>query len=197
MTAADPTSLPWLETALAQFYQHGLVVLPNALPAPLTQALYQEAASAPLQQAGVGRGHSQQLNQQIRRDQTLWLDGQSAAQQQYLAAMAPLRLAMNRHCLLGLTHYEAHFARYQPGDFYQKHLDAFRGRSNRVLTTVFYLNTVTAGGALQIYDDQDQPLLQVQPAAGTLVLFESERFPHEVLPAADTRYSIAGWFRKD
>ncbi|MEM7151083.1 MAG: 2OG-Fe(II) oxygenase, partial [Pseudomonadota bacterium] len=30
-----------------------------------------------------------------------------------------------------------------------------------------------------------------------LVLFESERFVHEVLPAFDNRYSIAGWFRKN
>jgi SM-20-related protein len=37
----------------------------------------------------------------------------------------------------------------------------------------------------------------IKPTAGTLVLFESERFVHEVLPAADKRYSIAGWFRKN
>jgi len=30
-----------------------------------------------------------------------------------------------------------------------------------------------------------------------LVMFESERFMHEVLPANDVRYSIAGWFRKN
>ena len=34
---------------------------------------------------------------------------------------------MNRQCFLGLTHHECHFARYQRGDFYQTHLDAFRG----------------------------------------------------------------------
>ena len=90
-----------------------------------------------------------------------------------------------------------HFARYQRGDFYQKHLDAFTGRSSRVLTTVCYLNDVASGGALQIYDDNDSPLLQVQPQASTLVLFESARFPHEVLPADSTRFSIAGWFRID
>ena len=27
------------------------------------------------------------------------------------------------------------------------------------------------------------------------MVFESERFPHEVLAAASVRYSIAGWFR--
>jgi SM-20-related protein len=28
-----------------------------------------------------------------------------------------------------------------------------------------------------------------------LVVFLSEEFPHEVLPTATDRYSIAGWFR--
>ncbi|GAA75971.1 SM-20-related protein [Pseudoalteromonas sp. BSi20480] len=39
--------------------------------------------------------------------------------------------------------------------------------------------------------------VSISPEAGTLVLFESERFVHEVLPAVDNRYSIAGWFRKN
>jgi SM-20-related protein len=36
---------------------------------------------------------------------------------------------------------------------------------------------------------------KVVPQMGTLVVFLSERFPHEVLPAHADRYSIAGWFR--
>lgn len=187
----------WLDDAVAEFYQHGLVVIANACPATLTAALLVEAQQADLQPAGVGRGQQLQQNQQIRRDSTCWLDGHSATQQQYLQLMELLQQAMNRRCFLGLTHYESHFARYRQGDFYQKHLDAFKGRSNRVLTSVFYLNSVAQGGALQIYSEDEQPLLQVQPTAGTLVLFESERFPHEVLSASDERFSIAGWFRKD
>lgn len=187
----------WLDSAVAEFYQHGLVVITDACAATLTAALLAEAQQADLQPAGVGRGQQLQQNQQIRRDSTCWLDGGSAMQQQYLQLMELVQQAMNRRCFLGLTHYESHFARYRQGDFYQKHLDAFKGRSNRVLTSVFYLNTVAQGGALQIYDEQDQPVLQVQPVAGTLVLFESERFPHEVLSASDERFSIAGWFRKD
>ena len=190
----EPT---WLAAALEQFYATGLVVLPQVLDATLCQQLYTEAQQASLQPAGVGRGQALQLNPEIRRDHTLWLDGSTAAQQQYLGLMAQIQQAANRRCFLGLTHHEAHFARYQQGDFYQKHLDAFVGRSSRVLTTVCYLNDVDSGGELQIYSEDDQPLLLVQPQAGTLVLFESVRFPHEVLPADSTRYSIAGWFRVD
>ncbi len=190
--------MPWLEHAMHEFYQHGLVVIADAIPAELCQALLAEvSASNSLQPAGVGRQNQLQLNHDIRRDHTLWLDGSTKAQQQYLYRLDLLQQQVNRRCFLGLTHYECHYARYQQGDFYQKHLDAFKGRSNRVLTTVCYLNSVQQGGELVIYDDQDQWLQQVQPTQGTLVMFESERFPHEVKAAGDLRYSIAGWFRKD
>lgn len=197
MTACTLPEPRWLADALEQFYLHGWVVVPTAIDLALCQQLCQEAQASALQPAGVGRGQALQLNRDIRRDQTLWLDGASTAQQQYLALMAQLQQAANRRCLLGLTHHEAHFARYQQGDFYQKHVDAFVGRSSRVLTTVCYLNDAASGGALQIYTETDAPLCQVQPKAGTMVLFESARFPHEVLPADTVRYSIAGWFRID
>lgn len=196
MTPSLPAPV-WLPDAFEQFYQQGLVVIPNALSQQLSQQLYAEAKEAPLQPAGIGRGQALQRNTDIRRDHTLWLDGSTEAQQEYLALMNQIQQVANRRCFLGLTHHEAHFARYQQGDFYQKHLDAFTGRSSRVLTSVCYLNDVTNGGQLQIYTEDDKPLLQVQPQAGTLVLFESARFPHEVLPAESTRYSIAGWFRID
>ena len=180
------------------FYSHGWVWLPDFLSPQLNAALLHEAQhEAELTPAGIGRQNDFQLNQQIRRDATQWFDGQSTAQQQYLALMAQLQQAFNRRCFLGLFDFECHFARYQHGDYYQKHLDAFSGRSNRVLTTVSYLNSVSAGGELALYDEHDQLIDRFQPTAGSLVLFESERFPHEVLPALDVRYSIAGWFRKN
>jgi SM-20-related protein len=176
------------------FYQHGWVWLPNFLSDELNTALAHEAQLAP---AGVGRQGAHQLNQQIRRDATQWFDGSTAAQQQYLAQMALLQQLFNRRCFLGLFDFECHFASYQNGDYYQKHVDAFSGRSNRVLTTVSYLNSVSAGGELALYDEHDKLIDKFLPTAGGLILFESERFPHEVLPAIDSRYSIAGWFRKN
>lgn len=190
-----PTSTDWLEQIASPFYQQGYVVLERAIPADLCQALYQDVQQQSLQSAGVGRQGQHQLNQQIRRDQTAWLNTDHQVQQQYLQLMAELKQEMNQRFFLGLVDFEAHYARYQQGDFYQKHLDAFAGRSNRVLSTVCYLNNAEQGGELVLYDEQDQLLTQVQPRAGTLVVFESCRFPHEVLPATTPRYSIAGWFR--
>jgi len=105
---------------------------------------------------------------------------------------------LNRTFFMGLFDYECHYAKYTHGDFYKKHVDAFKGRSNRVFTSVLYLNTPNEGGELVIYKPKSKVVeVSISPKAGTLVLFESERFVHEVLPAVDNRYSIAGWFRKN
>lgn len=187
-----------IDAIIDAFYQHGWVWLPHFLSEQLNSALLHEAQhQAQLTPAGIGRNSDHQLNQQVRRDATQWFDGKSPAQQDYLALMAKLQQAFNRCCFLGLFDFECHFARYQQGDYYQKHLDAFSGRSNRVLTTVSYLNSVSRGGELALYNEQDQLIDKFLPSAGSLILFESERFPHEVLPAVDTRFSIAGWFRKN
>jgi SM-20-related protein len=190
-----PTLTDWLEQLAPAFYQQGYVVLEQAIPAKLCWQLYQDVQQQSLKAAGVGRQGLHQLDQQVRRDHTAWLDSDNPVQQQYLQQMALLQQDMNQRCFLGLIDFEAHYARYQQGDFYQKHLDAFVGRSNRVLSSVCYLNTPEQGGELVLYDEQDQLLTTIKPKAGTLVIFESCRFPHEVLPASETRYSIAGWFR--
>lgn len=208
MSESFPTNWPtpidwqtkpnWVDLIMPDFYQHGLAILPQAIPADVCQALLTEVQQhTTFIAAGVGRAGQLQQNSDIRRDHTAWLDGSTQAQQDYLALMLQLQQQMNRQCFLGLTHHECHFARYRRGDFYQTHLDAFRGRSNRVLTTVLYLNDVPSGGELVIYDENEVELTRVLPRAGLLVTFESERFPHQVLPAEFERFSIAGWFRKD
>lgn len=116
----------------------------------------------------------------------------------FLQQMNDIRVEVNRHFFLGLFEYEAHFSKYEQGDFYQKHLDCFRGQENRKLTTVFYLNDDWQpghGGCLKMYDLDDNELATLDPKAGRLVVFLSELFPHEVLPVTQQRFSIAGWFR--
>lgn len=196
-TALD-TSNPIIgdENMLSQFYQQGWTVIANFLPDSLNRQLLEEARfDANLTPAGVGRARDHTLNRQVRRDKTQWFEGKTQAQQHYLELMQQLKQQLNRQFFLGLFDFECHFACYQQGDFYQKHFDAFSGRSNRVLTTVSYLNNVNAGGELVLYGADDSILSQITPQAGSLVLFESERFAHEVLTAVDDRYSVAGWFR--
>jgi SM-20-related protein len=113
--------------------------------------------------------------------------------------METLRGFLNGRLFLGLFDYECHYARYAPGAFYSKHVDAFGGDRSRVLSTVFYLNEnwrAADAGELLLYEEGGETQLEsVTPLHNRLVLFLSERFPHEVRPATCKRHSIAGWFR--
>lgn len=188
--------------------QVGYVVVPNALPGSLTDRLFADFKSlraADLKPAGIGRKGDFQHNPFVRRDRICWLRGESAASAEFLAWAERLREALNRRLFLGLFDYECHYATYPVGAFYKKHLDAFKGQSNRRLSTVLYLNPqwqASDGGELVLYPSSDtglpnesEPLQIIVPEYGTLVIFLSEEFPHEVLPAHRPRNSIAGWFR--
>jgi SM-20-related protein len=189
-----------LPSYLESIYAHGYAVLPNAIKSTLISALLADCLriNPHFSTAGIGRLNNQQIDVSIRNDKTYWFDSSSSAQLAYQAIMLDVKIALNRQFFLGLFDYECHYAKYTQGDFYKKHVDAFKGRSNRVFTTILYLNTPPKGGELVIYTPNSKAVeVSIKPTAGTLVLFESERFVHEVLPAVDARYSIAGWFRKN
>lgn len=183
--------------------QQGWVAIPNYLDPELCDELRMEMLryheQNRFQKAGIGRIDERHRNEKIRRDKIYWLEGSTSAQRTYLDLMADLRQHINRELFLGLFDLEAHYAVYEPGDFYRKHLDAFRGRSSRVVTVVSYFNPQWReedGGLLNIYDSDDRALVsQIMPLAGTLVCFLSEKIPHEVTPTAQLRCSVAGWFR--
>ncbi|WP_414931154.1 2OG-Fe(II) oxygenase [Vibrio europaeus] len=149
--------------------------------------------------ARIGRNEELTRESAIRSDKIQWLHSEMGAPvASYLSRMEQIRLEANRHFFLGLFEYEAHFAKYEKGDFYQKHLDCFRGNENRRLTTVFYMNEEWSeqdAGELVVYDLGDNHVATIPPKSGRLFVFLSEQFPHEVLPTNTERYSIAGWFR--
>jgi SM-20-related protein len=193
-------NLEWLEQICNDVYRQGYSIQHKALPAELCQALLAESKQAHLKAAGVGRADQHSNNHDIRRDSIAWIESTAGAQGQWLALASALQTEVNRRLLLGLFSFESHFAVYQPGDFYKKHLDAFKGQANRMLSVVAYLNPEWGpndGGEMVLYADTDEHLeiARVQPTMGTLAVFLSEEFPHEVLPAKRTRYSIAGWYR--
>lgn len=188
------------DTIAQHLIQSGYIILKNSMPDDMLRALQQLAAAEDdtFQIAGIGREQDHQLNRVVRRDKIKWLDAIHPVEAAYLSHMETLRVELNKRLFLGLFDYESHFAHYPPGAFYKKHLDAFKGQTNRVLTTVCYLNESWKpcdGGDLLIYSMDDQLIERVAPDAGTLVIFLSDEFPHEVTPALKDRYSIAGWFR--
>ena len=185
----------------------GYIILNDFLPGDLTLALraeFNKLRTGDLTAAGIGRQTDFQLQETVRTDKIHWISPTTTATTEFLAHMESLRAGINRRLFLGLFDYESHFAFYPVGAFYKKHLDAFRtqstqGIANRVLSTVFYLNEnwpTNAGGELVIYSETDNCLIEkITPQLGRMVIFLSEKFPHEVLPASRERKSIAGWFR--
>lgn len=150
--------------------------------------------------AAIGRAATQILDTNIRTDRTSWLTGGTDSQRIFLQRMEQLRLELNCDLCLGLFDYEAHYALYQAGGYYKTHLDSFRGARNRIVSTVTYLTSgwrEEDGGHLVLYHSENNavPLQKILPQAGTLAVFLSEEIPHEVLPPARERVSIAGWFR--
>ena len=195
-----PIPFEEIATALAT---RGFSILPNAIPASLGLSLWQEVTGLDedaFQSAKIGRQHQEHLNRFTRTDAICWIQGTSEPCIGWLAWMESLRQALNRSLFLGLFSFESHYAHYKPGDFYKRHVDAFRGDANRVVSVVLYLNPgwqPDDGGELVLYPREGETYdpIKVTPAFGTLVCFLSEDFPHEVLPATRDRYSIAGWFR--
>ena len=179
----------------------GYIILADCLPLALCEALNVQSILGvdELKRAGVGRGQGYLLDGLIRTDGIRWLRPDSPAEIAFLAWMEQLRLGLNRRLFLGLFDYESHFAVYDAGAFYRKHLDAFQGVPNRVLSTVFYLNQYWMPddcGELLIYSPHDDTLMEtVPPDLATMVIFLSAVFPHEVAVTHRKRYSIAGWFR--
>lgn len=190
------------ERIAKDIYSKGFSINPNALCPQLAEALWlhlQSMSENQFDPAGVGREQAHILNQFVRSDEICWINGESLAGIQWLNWSARLQQYLNRRLFLGLFSFESHFAHYQPGDFYKRHMDAFRGEANRVLSLVVYLNPdwqASDAGELVLYQNEhDQQGTKVTPSFGTVVAFLSEEFPHEVLPAQRDRYSIAGWFR--
>jgi SM-20-related protein len=182
--------------------QQGYSIRSGALPEGLANALllHQQTLEAEkFKSAGIGRGNEYLENEFVRTGEIAWINGETEAGRKWLEWSASLQRFLNRRLFLGLFSFESNFAHYPPGGYYKRHYDAFRGDANRVLSVVVYLNigwTGTDGGELVLYkDDFDKDGIKVVPLLGTVVVFLSKEFPHEVLPAHRDRYSIAGWFR--
>ena len=196
-----------------QLRQNGYVIadqlLPSNLLAGLCSELREKHQSRALRSAKIGRQKDTVQREDICGDRIQWIDDTGAAQSEWLAWASALQLFLNRQLYLGLYSFESHFAHYAPGAAYQRHLDAFQGEANRVLSLVLYLNEEwheDYGGELWLYPSvlegtdivdtaSTEPLVRIIPQYGRVVLFMSEEFPHEVRPATQDRFSIAGWFR--
>ncbi|WP_236640905.1 2OG-Fe(II) oxygenase [Flagellimonas alvinocaridis] len=147
-------------------------------------------------EAGIGTDMDKHVDNNVRGDFTYWLDRKRDANIQELWNLVDEVIHMfNRYCFLSLSGYEFHLAHYPSGGHYDKHLDQFENRNNRMISVVIYLNEGWQkgdGGELEIFENDNESFL-VEPIAGRCVMFKSAKVPHAVLEAHKSRFSLTGW----
>lgn len=163
------------------------------------------ASSQLMHQAGLFRsakiGMTVQAHQNnaIRTDEICWIDEESknASIHVFLNQANTLANILNQYLYLGLAEFETHFAVYQPGAYYKKHIDQFAAKKTRKISCVYYLNEHWQdefGGELNLYTTDNQLIQKVYPKGNRFICFNSE-LPHEVCLTQKTRYSITGWMK--
>lgn len=149
-----------------------------------------------LEKAAIGAPGDAKIINEIRGDYTYWLDkARDQNELQLFAVLDEIKQMINRFCFLSLSDYEFHLALYPKGSFYKKHLDQFKGRNNRMISMIIYLNEnwkTGDGGELKIYPEGKNEKV-IEPLENRCILFRSDVLYHEVLPINKSRKSVTGW----
>ena len=102
---------------------------------------------------------------------------------------------LNRTCFTGLKSYEFHYAVYEEGSYYKKHVDQFVNDLSRKFSFVLYLSENWEpgdGGELLLFTEKE--VLTIAPSLGKILFFTSD-LPHEVLRTNKQRLSLTGWLK--
>src|SRR5687767_7578994 len=159
---------------------------PPAMLAGLRARCGALAEQGALRPARIGRGANERQADDIRGDSIAWLETPAdGVERELVGRLEALRVELNQELMAGLVDFEGHFARYPAGASYRRHIDRLAGSDVRVLSAVLYLNEEWSdedGGQLRLHL-RDGGSRDVAPIGGRLVVFRSEQFEHEVLPA--------------
>lgn len=150
--------------------------------------------------AGVGKRFDFQRNADVRGDVIRWLekDSRDPYERTFLHTVTEFGKYVNETCYTSINDLEFHYAYYQEGSFFKRHIDQFRSDRGRVLSFVLYLNQdwhQAHGGKLSLYLPNGE--FGLYPEEGRVVTFRSDQVEHEVHPSVGRgRLSIAGWLKK-
>ncbi len=149
--------------------------------------------------AGIGNKELKDDTQQMRSDKIYWLDksNKNIYEQEFLELAEDFIGHLNSTCYTGINSYEFHYAVYDEGSFYKRHLDQFKTDNNRKFSFINYLNEdwlQEDGGQLYLY--QDETVQKIQPESKTAVFFKSDAMEHEVILCKRSRMSISGWLKR-
>lgn len=194
-THKEADYLRWID----QLAEEDYVVLDDFIDQELFERIHlffeERLQENDLKLAGVGALGDYTINKMVRGDFVFWLDRfRDQALAQFYEQVDELVVQLKQYCFLPISDFEFHLAHYPAGSFYEKHFDQFKGRGNRMISFVLYLNTDWQpgdGGELIIYKEDAN--ITVDPIARRLVLFKSDAVPHEVAVTNKSRYSLTGW----
>ncbi len=172
--------------------------LSDALAAHLKGNLNALFANQHLLSAGIGNKTLLVQDKLVRGDLIYWLDRahNDPHENDFFDLMDRFIAYLNATCYTGITGYEFHYALYEKGTFYKRHLDQFRSDKGRSFSMIMYLNAnwqEKDGGELRVYhSDHTQT---IAPQHGKCVFFKSSELEHEVLLTHQPRLSITGWLK--
>ncbi len=174
--------------------------LSDTLSADLKVNLMTLFAKNALLTAGTGNESTILKDTAIRSDKIYWLDKShdDIHENAFFVLMDDFVRYLNETCYTGITGYEFHYALYEKGSFYKRHLDRFRNDDSRLFSMITYLNADWQegdGGELSIFHDDGQNQ-NVSPTNGKSVFFKSDELEHEVLKTLVPRMSITGWLKR-
>ena len=146
--------------------------------------------------AAIGKGAVKMKETSIRNDQIHWLNKTDLVPQEscFFTKIDSFIEYLNRTCYAGIRSSEFHYAVYEKGSFYRRHVDQFNNDDRRKFSMVMYLTEDWKegdGGELMLYGDETT---KIEPIGGKIVIFSSE-IEHEVLLSSHQRLSLTGWLR--
>lgn len=184
-----------IDAKLDDFIATGTMVLDDVFAMDDLTALQNESGFIEYRQAHLTHGERESA---IRGDSIRWIDESCPVGSAYLGAIDELGRYFNATLYTGIRSSEAHYACYPSGFGYKWHSDNPKGRDERVISAVFYLNdnwTAGNGGAITVVDKTGETI-QLLPQLNRLVVFDSNLL-HQVEITNRTRFSIATWLRRD
>jgi SM-20-related protein len=172
--------------------------LTQKLSRGLQQNIRQLQDDDTMNDAGIGNAELKDSNQKMRSDKICWLDksNNNAFEQEFLELAEEFIAHLNSTCYTGINGYEFHYALYEEGSFYKRHIDQFRSDNKRKFSFINYLNEDwldAYGGQLYLY--QNEAVQKIQPESKTAVFFKSDEMEHEVVRCNRSRMSISGWLK--
>lgn len=150
--------------------------------------------------AGIGKKFDFQKNAEVRGDLIRWIDKNSdnPFEQNFIQQIEAFIQYLNQTCYTSINDYEFHYASYEVGSFYKRHLDQFKSDRGRKYSLVVYLNEnwqEKDGGNIALYFENER-IENVYPLGGRAIFFKSDELEHEVHPSKTrSRISIAGWLK--